>query len=74
MYDSDDEETHSILKRISPGWYPSKYVLEMCPCSASDLSGAGSVVDFGGVNGWTLEVVCVEEVRIFENGGWVISV
>lgn len=60
VYDSDDEETRTILGYIPINWYPARYVLEVCPCSAMDFLYAAAV-DFGGVNGWILEIVCVEK-------------
>lgn len=68
VYDSDDEETRTILGRIPIDWYPSRYVLEMHPCSALDLSSA-TLADFGGVNGWISEIICVEKRRSLENAG-----
>lgn len=56
------------LERILVSWSPDRYVLEMSPCSVTDLSDT-FVVDFHSVKGWIPEVVRVEEERALENGG-----
>ncbi|KAF8964368.1 kinase-like domain-containing protein [Flammula alnicola] len=39
VYDSDDEETRTIRRRLPKTWAANNYVMEMRPCDRADLSG-----------------------------------
>ncbi|KDR76907.1 hypothetical protein GALMADRAFT_246020 [Galerina marginata CBS 339.88] len=67
VYDSDDDVTRTIRRRLPGIWPGYTHVMDMRPCSVADLAG-GTVPDFSGINGWIPEMTSVEEVRTLENG------
>ncbi|KAH9476867.1 Casein kinase 1-like protein 5 [Psilocybe cubensis] len=68
IYDSDDEETRAVRKRLPKIWSSGTFVTEIRPCKASDLVGPNSRL-FESVNGWIPDMLYVEELRYQENGG-----
>ncbi|PPQ83220.1 Casein kinase [Psilocybe cyanescens] len=68
VYDSDDEETRAIRRRLPKIWSSGNYVTEIRPCRTTDLMGTTST-PFRSINGWIPDMLYVEELRHQENGG-----